>query len=64
VLTQAPQGATGEPERAATEAVCTHSRPTRISGPRLLKRVFQIHLAHCPNCRGQFKIFAAILDRR
>ncbi len=32
-------------------------------GPaRLLKRVFQIDLEHCPNCGGQLKIIAAILE--
>ncbi len=30
---------------------------------RLLKRVFDLDLAHCPNCGGEFTIIAAILER-
>ena len=30
---------------------------------RLLKRVVEIDLEHCPNCGGQLKIIAAILER-
>jgi hypothetical protein len=33
----------------------------RIRWARLLKRVFQIDLEHCPNCGGELKIIAAIL---
>ena len=39
VVPQAPEVATGESELTATESSCTHSRPTRISWARLLKRV-------------------------
>jgi hypothetical protein len=35
---------------------------SRISWARLLKRVFQIDLEHCPNCGGGLKIIAAILE--
>ena len=28
----------------------------------MLKRVFEIDLEHCPNCAGQLKIIAAILE--
>ena len=56
------RGATGKSELTATESVCTHSRPARISWARLLKRVFQIDIEHCPNCGGQLKIIAAILE--
>ena len=35
--------------------------PVRLSWPRLLKRVFEIDFAHCPNCGGELKIIAAIL---
>ena len=34
----------------------------RISWARLLKRVFSIDLEHCPNCAGELKIIAAILE--
>ena len=29
---------------------------------RLLKRVFEIDLEHCPNCGGELKIIPAILE--
>ena len=34
----------------------------RISGARLLKRVFNIDISICPKCRGQIRIIAAIED--
>ena len=49
-------------EHTATEPVCAHRQPARISWARLLKRVFQIDLEHCPNCGGELKIIAAILE--
>ena len=57
-----PQEATGESELAATESGCTHARPARISWARLLKRVFEIDREHCPNCGGELKIGAAIVE--
>ena len=30
---------------------------------RLLKRVVEIDMAHCPNCGGELKIIAAILEQ-
>ena len=30
---------------------------------RLLKRVFDLDLEHCPNCGGEVKIIAAILEQ-
>lgn len=42
----------------------TQARPHRISWARLLKRVFDIDMQHCPNCgAGELKIIAAILER-
>ncbi len=35
-----------------------HGAPARLGWARLLKRVFDIE--HCPQCGGEFKIFAAI----
>jgi hypothetical protein len=32
------------------------------SWDRLLKRVFQIELEHCPNCGGELKIIAATFE--
>ena len=33
------------------------------AGSKLLKRVFEIDMAHCPNCGGELKISAAILEQ-
>ena len=33
-----------------------------MSWARLLKRVFDIDMEHCPNCGGTLTILAAILD--
>ncbi len=48
---------------AECEANCTHHRPVRLSWARLLKRVFALDLEHCPNCGGELKIIAAILEQ-
>jgi hypothetical protein len=45
------------------EANCAHHRPVRLSWARLLKRVFEIDLEHCPHCGGELKIIAAILEQ-
>ena len=46
------------------ETVQDQGRPHRISWARLLKRVFDIDMQHCPNCGGgELKIIAAILER-
>ncbi len=34
--------------------------PARLGWARLLKRVFDIDLEHCPQCGGAFRIIAAI----
>jgi len=47
---------------AAPEPGCAHARPVRINWARLLKRVFEIDMAHCANCGGQLRIIAAILE--
>jgi hypothetical protein len=66
-----PQGPPAQ-ARAATEATAAaecevetiQARPRRISWARLLKRVFDIDMQHCPNCgAGELKIIAAILER-
>jgi len=67
-----PQGP--EVEEQATAAVAASEcvvqneakpdRPHRIGWARLLKRVFDIDMQHCPNCgAGELKIIAAILER-
>ena len=40
-----------------------HHRPMRLSWAKLLKRVFEIDMEHCPNCGGELKIIAAILEQ-
>jgi len=47
---------------AECEATCAHHRPVRLSWAKLLKRVFKIDMAHCPNCGGELKIIAAIME--
>ncbi|MSQ73074.1 MAG: IS91 family transposase [Betaproteobacteria bacterium] len=37
-----------------------HGAPARMGWARLLRRVFDIDLEHCPQCGGDFKIIAAI----
>ena len=52
------------PPEQATAPACDHAQgaPTRLSWARLLKRVFDIDIEHCPNCGGSLKIIAAIED--
>ena len=53
------------PERAAetsSEGAHAQGAPPRMSWARLLKRVFDIDIEHCPNCGGALKIIAAIED--
>jgi hypothetical protein len=35
----------------------------RLSWAKLLKRVFEIDMEHCPKCGGQMKIIAAIMEQ-
>ena len=44
------------------EAICAHHRPVRLSWAKLLKRVFEIDMDHCPNCGDEVKIIGAILE--
>ncbi len=66
-----PQGSPDR-EEPATEAdsaaecedETAQVRPHRISWARLLKRVFDIDMQHCPNCgAGELKIIVAIVER-
>ena len=46
------------------EVETVQARPRRISWARLLERVFDIDMQHCPNCAvGELKIIAATLER-
>ncbi len=62
VVPQEPQPPAQPTPPAECEAICAHRRPARLSWARLLKRVFDLDLEHCPNCGGELKIIAAILQ--
>jgi hypothetical protein len=63
VVPQEPQPAAQAAQLAECEANCVHHRPVRLSWAKLLKRVFELDLEHCPNCGGELKIIAAILEQ-
>ena len=60
---QLPVPAAQEAKPAECETNCAHHRPVRLSWGKLLKRVFDLDLDHCPNCGGELKIIAAILKQ-
>ena len=62
VAPQGPEPAAQAAQLAECEANCVHHRPVWLSWARLLKRVFEQDLEHCPNCGGELKIIAAILE--
>jgi len=51
-----------EPVAGAGEEAPERGWGQRMSWARLLKRVFDIDLEHCPHCGGQLKIISAIED--
>ena len=53
--------AQGVPSPEDTKAA--QGRPMRLGWAKLLKRVFNLDLEHCPNCGGELKVIAAILER-
>ena len=49
------------PEKPGDDANChAHETTARMGWARLLKRVFDIDVEHCPQCGGDLKIIAAI----
>jgi len=49
------------PTQQPSEHAEGHAHPSaRMGWARLLKRVFDIDLEHCPQCGGEFRIIAAI----
>ena len=62
VVPQAPDEGAEVAQPSACEAKYAHHKPVRLSWARLLKRVFEIDLEHCPNCGGELKIIAAIME--
>ena len=63
IVPQDPESPTQAAQPAQCEANCAHHRPVRLSWAKLLKRVFDLDLEHCPNCGGELKIIAAILEQ-
>jgi hypothetical protein len=49
VVPQEPEPPAQAAASAECEATCAHHRPVRLSWAKLLKRVFEIDMAHCPN---------------
>jgi hypothetical protein len=62
VVPQEPETPAQATPTADCEANCAHHRPVRLSWAKLLKRVFEIDMEHCPNCGGELKIIAAISE--
>jgi len=63
VVPQEPELPAQAAPPAECEATCAHHRPVRLSWAKLLKQVFEIDLEHCPNCGGQLKVIAAIVEQ-
>lgn len=67
VVPQGPKLQKQATEAAAAsecETETVQGRAHRISWARLLKRVFDIDMQHCPNCGGgELKVIAGILER-
>ena len=63
VVPQEPEASAQEATPTECEAKCAHHRPVRLSWARLLKRVLELDLEHCPNCGGELKVIAAILEQ-
>ena len=64
-MPQSPEPAAPAQEVAPAECEpnCAHHRPVRLSWAKLLKRVFDLDLEHCPNCGGELRIIAAIQEQ-
>jgi|JI10StandDraft_1071094.scaffolds.fasta_scaffold479221_1 hypothetical protein len=63
VVPQESEPAAQQAKPAECEARCSRHQPVRLSWARLLKRVFDLDLEHCPNCGGELRIIAAILEQ-
>jgi hypothetical protein len=64
-LAVVPQGAEAPAQAAPPaecEAGCARHRPARLSWAKLLKCVFGLDWEHGPNCGGELRIIAAILE--
>jgi len=63
VVPQEPEPPVQAAPPAECEATCAHHRSVRLSWAKLLERVFEIDMAHCPNCGGELNIIAAIMEQ-
>ena len=67
VVPQQPPAQAQAASEAAAPAECevetVQAWPNHIRLARLLKRVPGIDMQHCPNCGGELKMIAAILER-
>ena len=63
VMPQEPEEGAETVKPTECEADCAHHRPVLLSWARLLKRVFDLDLEHCPNCGNELKVIAAILEQ-
>jgi hypothetical protein len=63
VVPQEPEPPAQAAPPAECEAICAHHRPVWLSWAKLLKRVFALDMEHCPDCGGELKIIAAILEQ-
>lgn len=63
VLPQEPEAPTQATLPVECETNCAHRRLVRLSWAKLLKRVFDFDIEHCPNCSGDLKIIAASLEQ-
>ena len=63
VVPQEPEPPAPAAPSTECEPKCVHHRPVRLGWAKLLKRVFDLDLAHCPNCGSALKIIAVILEQ-
>jgi hypothetical protein len=63
VAPQVPEAPEQAARSAKCDANCAHHRPVRLSWAKLLKRVFDLDLEHGPNCGGELRIIATILEQ-
>ena len=58
-----PADEPAQKESTPEDGEAANGRAMRLGWAKLLKRVFNLDLEHCPNCGGELKIIAAILER-
>ncbi len=63
VVPQGPESPAQAAPSTGCEANCVHHRSVRLSWAKLLERVFELDLEHGPNCDGELKSMAAILEQ-